>query len=146
MNARKPHAELAGFVCERKARLGGHVVVYDRKSGFDCDAGERWIVQHEPSGRHVAIATEASARATMKSLAEARTLHDAQLVADLFPAGGEDLEPVDRVDEEPAAASGRRQLEALDRYMDAQDLATERAAWRDLVEASPASTRRGGRS
>jgi phytoene dehydrogenase-like protein len=58
--ARKPHAGNAGFVCERKARLGGHIVVYDRKRGCDVDAGERWIVMHEPSSRHVAIQTEAT--------------------------------------------------------------------------------------
>lgn len=142
----KPHAGNAGYVCERKARLGGHVVVYDRQGGFDCDADERWIVQHEPSGRHLAIATERAARATMKSLAEARTLHDARLVADLFP--GEDLEPIDQVDEAPAAAtpaSERRQREALERFWNAETREEERAAWRDLVDASPAA-KRGGRS
>jgi hypothetical protein len=139
----KPHAGNAGYVCERRARLGGHVVVYDRNKGFDCDAGERWIVQHEPSGRHVAIATERSARETMKALAEARTLHQAQLVADLFPL---EQQSADLVDEEPAAAapSSRGQRDALERFWNADNFEEERAAWRDLIDASPA--KRGGRS
>jgi hypothetical protein len=35
VQTRKPHAGNAGYVCERKARLGGHIVVYDRDRGFD---------------------------------------------------------------------------------------------------------------
>lgn len=133
----KPHAGNAGYVCERKARLGGHVVVYDRTAGFDCDAGERWIVQHEPSGRHVAIATERQARALMKSLAEARSIDDARAIADVFPAG-------DELDEAPPApANSAAQREALERYWSAATKEEERAAWRDLVDASPARKRGG---
>jgi hypothetical protein len=142
VSTRKPHAGNAGFSCERKARLGGHIVVYDRKAGFDCDAGERWIVQHEPSGRHVAIATERHARETMKALAEAPTLHAARLVADLFPG---ELE-ADQVDETPAAAAPANPAavdQALERFFSATTFAEERAAWRDLVEASP--TKKDGR-
>lgn len=54
---RKPHSICAGYVSERKckASCGGYIVIYDRHKGFDCDADERWIVQHEPSGNHVAV-------------------------------------------------------------------------------------------
>lgn len=141
MTTRKPHAGNAGYVCERKARLGGHIVVYDRQAGFDCDAGERWIVQHEPGGRHVAIKTERQARELMKGLAEARSIEEACAFADLLPPV-EDLE----VDQAPAAApaSAEAQRDALERFFNAETLEDERAAWRDLVEASPA--KRGGRS
>jgi hypothetical protein len=144
VNPRKPHAGNAGYVCERRARLGGHLVVYDRNSGFEIDAGERWILMHEPSGRHVAMPTEGAARETMKALAEARTLHEARLVADLFPAADA---TIDAVDEEPAAettAGSRRQLEALERFWKAETFEEERAAWLDVVDASP--VKRGGRS
>lgn len=82
---RKPHAENAGYVCERKARLGGHIVVYDRERGADVDADHRWIVMHEPSSLHVAVETERQARAIMKGLAEARELEEARQFADVFP-------------------------------------------------------------
>lgn len=85
-SGRKPHAGNAGYVCERKAYLGGHIVVYDRTKGADADADERWIVQHEPSSNHIAIKTESQARALMKSLAEARSIEEARQLADgIFP-------------------------------------------------------------
>jgi hypothetical protein len=83
--ARKPHAGNAGYVCERKARLGGHIVVYDRQAGFEIDADHRWIVMHEPSSNHVAVRTEREARQAMKDLAEARSLEEAP-IADIFPS------------------------------------------------------------
>ncbi len=54
---RKPHSINLGYVTERKCRAecGGHIVIYDRNAGFECDADERWIVMHEPSSIHVAV-------------------------------------------------------------------------------------------
>jgi hypothetical protein len=135
----KPHAGNAGYVCERKARLGGHIVVYDRKRGCDVDADERWIVMQEPSSRHLAIATEARARKLMKDLAEARTVDEARAIADgIFSDTAEDL--AQSQDETPAAAAPANPAavdQALERFFSAEDPAAERAAWRDLVEASP---------
>lgn len=105
--SRKPHTGNAGYVCERKARLGGHIVVYDRKNGCDVAADERWIVMHEPSSGHIAIATESQARDLMKALAEARTIEEACEHADIFPHA-EDPET-------PAAASSRAEEDELER-------------------------------
>lgn len=68
---RKPYNHLAGYVASRKSKhpTGGHFVIYDRSKGFDCDTDERWIVQHEPSGRHVAVRTKDIATDIMKSMA-----------------------------------------------------------------------------
>lgn len=71
---RKPHANNAGYVTERKShhpKLPGHFVVYDRDAtpspGIDAD--HRWIVMHEPSSHHVAVASLKSARALMCDMA-----------------------------------------------------------------------------
>jgi len=66
---RKPHNGNAGYVCERKCRVGGHIVIYDRDR-TDIDADHRWIVMHEPSSVHVAIKSQRAARDLMKSLAD----------------------------------------------------------------------------
>ncbi len=84
-STRKPHNDIAGYVAERKARLGGYIVIYDRDGGFELDASERWIVMHEPSSRHVAVRTLATARGLMKVLAEAQTVAEADRHADVFP-------------------------------------------------------------
>jgi hypothetical protein len=145
VSMRKPHAGNAGFVCERKARLGGHIVVYDRKRGCDVDADERWIVMQEPSSRHLAIATETRARDLMKGLADARTPDEARAIADgIFTDTAEDLAQSQDEETPPAAAPADPAAvdQALERFFNAEDPATERAAWRDLVEASPAKKRR----
>lgn len=115
VSTRKPHAGNAGYICERKARLGGHIVVYDRKAGADVDADERWIVMHEPSSNHVAIRTERDARELMKALAEARSIDEARQYAD-------GIFPVDEADEEleaprrPAAPTDQERA-ALARFL-----------------------------
>jgi hypothetical protein len=67
----KPHNVNAGYVCERKVRhaVGGHVVVYDRMRGFECDADHRWIVMHEPSSLHLSFVSRAAAIEFMKEAA-----------------------------------------------------------------------------
>lgn len=138
VSTRKPHAGNAGFICERKARLGGHIVVYDRKRGCQVDADERWIVMHEPNSRHLAIATETHARHVMKTLAEARTVDEARAIADgFFSDTAEELaenqeQPTAAAPADPAAVD-----EALERFFSADNLADERKAWEDLVAASP---------
>ncbi len=140
--ARKPHAGNAGYVCERKARLGGHIVVYDRSAGFEIDADHRWIVMHEPSSNHIAIRTEREARQLMKDCAEARAIEEAP--ADIFPS-------VDQPDLSgaPAAAAatiGDAELPALedlvDRFMEATDPEAERAARQAIFSGQ---WKRGGR-
>ena len=64
---RKPHNQNLGYVAERRCPWGGHIVIYDRERGFDCDASERWIVMHEPSSLHVAVRTKALAYEVMKN-------------------------------------------------------------------------------
>jgi hypothetical protein len=69
MSNRKPHSINTGYVAERKVQhaIGGHVVIYDRNKGFDCDADERWIVMHEPTGTHLAVRNRVMAYDLMKS-------------------------------------------------------------------------------
>lgn len=88
----KPHRGNAGYVCEMKCKLGGHVVIYDRKSGFEIDADSRWIVMHEPSSRHIEIASLAHARTVMQGVARARTVDDARLHADILPTTEDNAE------------------------------------------------------
>jgi hypothetical protein len=68
MADRKPHSSNVGYKAERKVHhwIGGHVVLYDREHGFECDADERWIVMHEPSSVHIAIRTREHAYHDMK--------------------------------------------------------------------------------
>jgi hypothetical protein len=130
VQTRKPHAGNAGYVCERKARLGGHIVVYDREHGADVDADYRWIVMHEPSSLHVAVQTEREARALMKDLAEARTLEDARQFADLFPRLAESsLEH----DDDQAVNAPRPPRQAKAKELSAE----ERAALFDRFWADP---------
>ncbi len=71
MTARKPHAGNLGYVAERTVSdpIGGHVVIYDRAAGFDCDADERWIVMHEPTSVHIAVHSRAGAYRVMRAAA-----------------------------------------------------------------------------
>jgi hypothetical protein len=96
----KPHRGNAGYVCEMKAKLGGHVVIYDREApGVSIDADERWIVMHEPSSRHIAIGSKAHARSVMQGVARARTVEEACEHADILPTAddaAEHEEPVDK--------------------------------------------------
>ena len=67
-STRKPHSDNVGYVSERKVKapVGGHVVIYDREMGFDCDADYRWIVMHEPSGTHISVRSREMAYDVMK--------------------------------------------------------------------------------
>ena len=74
-SVRKPHRGNAGYVCERKSKhpkLPGHFVIYDRDASPSpgIDADHRWIVMHEPSSAHVAVASLRSARELMKAMAD----------------------------------------------------------------------------
>lgn len=56
-STRKPHNHIAGYVCERKHPLGGHLVIYDatkQSLGDIEDLGGRWVVVWEgcPSALH----------------------------------------------------------------------------------------------
>jgi hypothetical protein len=126
----KPHAGNAGYVCELKAKLGGHIVVYDRAKGCDIDAGDRWIVMHEPSSLHIAVASQRLARDIMQGIARATTRNEALRFADILP----------RAEDTPAAALAPAKLEALlDRWWNATDPAEERKLLRELfgLEARP---------
>lgn len=87
MSTRKPHNDIAGYVCELKCKrpCGGHVVIYDRNNGADwIDGDERWVVMHEPSSLHVAVSSLTQARSLMKDAA-ADTGRPA--FADIIPDG-----------------------------------------------------------
>lgn len=85
-SVRKPHNNVAGYVCELKAKLGGHIVIYDRQRGGDwIDADQRWVVMHEPSSLHVEVRTLAHARDVMKGVARAVTRDEAAGYADILP-------------------------------------------------------------
>jgi len=82
---RKPYNGNAGYVASLRCRLGGHVVIYDRQRGFECDADDRWIVMHEPSSYHVSVTALVTARAIMKGVARAATRDEADRHADILP-------------------------------------------------------------
>lgn len=85
---RKPHNNTPGYVCELKARLGGHIVIYDRFKGADwIDAAGRYVVMHEPSTRHVAVHSMRQAREVMKGVATATDFDYATIYADILPRG-----------------------------------------------------------
>jgi hypothetical protein len=107
---RKPHANNAGYVAELRCKLGGHVVIYDRQAGFECDADDRWIVMHEPSSNHVSVGSLAHARSVMKGVARASTLNEACRHADILPHR-EDMQTAIR-----DTKLTKEQLAALDRF------------------------------
>lgn len=82
MSNRKPHNHIAGYVCELKAFLGGHVVIYDRNAGFDFDQPDRYVVKMEPNGACIPERSMPDARATMKHLASCSTAADANAYYD----------------------------------------------------------------
>ena len=64
MSTRKPHNDLAGYVCERKSKhpkLPGYFAVFDKNKGGDWVTGtdgERWGVLHiKPDGSAGCIVT-----------------------------------------------------------------------------------------
>ena len=86
--SRKPHSGISGYHAERRCRrpCGGHIVIYDRKNGAGwIDADERWVVSHEPSGLHVAVSNEKTARALMKDCAA----DVGEAPADIIPGEGD---------------------------------------------------------
>ena len=86
MSNRKPHNNLAGYVCERKSKhpkLPGHFAVFDKKNGGDWVTGtdgERWGVLHiKPDGEAgcvVCLTALPSARALMVDMAEGSDVAD----------------------------------------------------------------------
>lgn len=75
MSNRKPFNCDAGYVCSRRSRSGGHVVVYDRCKGGDWIDGEtRWVVAHYDAERRndglLDCSTKAMAISLMKEDAE----------------------------------------------------------------------------
>jgi hypothetical protein len=116
----KPHRGNAGYVCEMKCKLGGHIVIYDRESGFECDADSRWIVMHEPSSRHIEIKSLRDARLVMKGVAKAKTVSEARQHADILPTvedNADHEEPVDKVRRGGFVVSDAERTAALDRFM-----------------------------
>jgi hypothetical protein len=114
-NERKPHAGNAGYVCELKCRLGGHVVVYDRESGCEISADHRWIVMHEPSSLHVAVHSQSQARDVMKGVARAKSIDEACGYADILPQPGRDDELETATPADQTSDQEREQL--LERFM-----------------------------
>lgn len=116
VSTRKPHSGNAGFVCELKCKLGGHVAIYDRDAaGVGIEADYRWIVMHEPSSLHVAIRSQADARHIMKGVAKAATLDEAAGFADILPEPGDPIVLEAPAIEQPAAAADRQA--ALERFL-----------------------------
>lgn len=122
----KPHRGNAGYVCEMRAKLGGHIVIYDReKAGID--GGDRWVVMHEPSSLHVTIHSLKAARQTMQGVAHARTIAEANEHAQIIPQpGGNSAEADDDGAQDTVktqkrlarkAASDEESNAALDRFM-----------------------------
>ena len=102
----KPHRNEPGYVCEMRAKLGGHIVIYDRTNGGDwIDADYRWIVMHMPSSRHVSVGSIAHARSVMQGVAKARTVDDACLHADILPTSGDNADHEQPVDKPKRGAS-----------------------------------------
>ena len=91
VSRRKPYNNLAGYVCSLKCRLGGSVVVLDRREVPEVDADERWVLMHMPSTRHVAVRTLAHARDAMKGVARAATRNEAARHADILPVETEPM-------------------------------------------------------
>lgn len=70
MTTRKPHNDILGYVCElRNRRTGiGHVVIYDRNKGFDCDADYRYVISCEGHNTMTSAPSMPRAREIMKAV------------------------------------------------------------------------------
>jgi hypothetical protein len=111
----KPHRDLAGYVCELRCKLGGHIAILDREQpGVGIDADYRWIVMHMPSGLHVAIHSLAHARTVMKGVAKALTMREARMHADILP---NEAERAAATTPRRAVAGDGEIKAALDRFM-----------------------------
>lgn len=83
MSTRKPHNNLAGYVCELKSKhpkLPGHIAIF-RTHEAELDCGDcRWAVAHMPSdgniGCFVGINSLQSARELMKDMAAGGNMAD----------------------------------------------------------------------
>jgi len=77
MSKRKPHNDVIGYVCELQNRVTGvgHVVIYDRNKGFDCDADGRYVVVCETHGTMVSETALPRARMSMKSVEFCQECH-----------------------------------------------------------------------
>lgn len=93
-STRKPLNDTAGYVCQRKCKLGGYVMIIDRSNGGDwIDAEDRWVVMHCPigpegqiqMGRFVCGRSLPQAREVMKHVALAETRDEAAEAADILP-------------------------------------------------------------
>ena len=83
MLRKKELKQYAGYVCSKKAVLGGFIVVYDTKAGFKIDSdGYRWVVMHEPSSNHIVVTTKAQALQLMRDLAKCIDIKEAAYFAD----------------------------------------------------------------
>jgi hypothetical protein len=87
MSLRKPYNDNAGYVASLKARIGGHIVIYDARK-MEIDSDHRWVVMHEPSSLHVSVSNLPLARDLMKSAARAATPDESD--ADILPRRAED--------------------------------------------------------
>lgn len=83
---RKPHNDLAGYVCERKShhpKLPGHFAIFDKNKGGDWvtgDDGNRWGLLHiktdDTSGCVVCFTNLPSARAVMVEMCDGSNIAD----------------------------------------------------------------------
>ncbi len=86
MSARKPHNDLAGYVCERKShhpKLPGYFIIFDRDKGGDWVTGtdgSRWGLLHSKpnntSGCVVCFSNLPTARAIMKDMCAGSDIAD----------------------------------------------------------------------
>ena len=74
---RKPHNDLAGYICELKShhpKLPGHIVIVDREKGGDwLEAPDRYVVVHmngDSVGCFVSVPRLPAARLFMKDVAK----------------------------------------------------------------------------
>lgn len=90
----KPHNRVAGYVCELRSRIGGHVVIYDR-TRMDADHsaetgmadGYRWVITYEPKrdghtpgSSYLACKSLTIARVIMKNAARKESIETMPLL------------------------------------------------------------------
>lgn len=86
MSTRKPHNDLAGYVCERKSKhpkLPGHFAIFDKNKGGEWvtgSDGQRWGLLHiKPDGASgcvVCFTALPSARAVMVDMCNGSNVAD----------------------------------------------------------------------